>query len=434
MATPDPRATAPPSTTTDDHPTGAVDEIEVRGHIVDSLLLPKILDRILQMGGTFEIHECTIGVRRSDPSYARIGVHADSPEALDAIIGDLVEHGAAPVDTADARVVPADVATAFPENFYSTTNQQTQVRLHGRWIDVENQEMDCGVALDAEAGRAWCVPMIHVTVGTPIVVGHAGVRVVPLERARESTPFGFMSSSVSSEKPKAISLRSVAETIRATRAEGKKVLLVGGPAIVHTGSAEHVGRLIREGWIQTLFAGNALATHDVEQALYGTSLGVSLTHGAAVEHGHEHHLRAINTIRRAGGIASAVSSGLLTSGVMYECVKHDVDLVLAGSIRDDGPLPDVITDTMEAQDRMREAIRGVGFALLIATALHSIATGNLLPAWVKVVCVDINPATVTKLADRGTFQTIGMVTDVEPFLRSLAVELSTPAPGERPPS
>ncbi|MDR3622382.1 MAG: TIGR00300 family protein [Paludisphaera borealis] len=434
MASPDQQATASRSTMTDAKPKGAVDEIEVRGHIVDSLLLPKILDRILQMGGAFEIHECKIGVKRSDPSYARIGVHADTPEALDAIIGDLVEHGASPINAEDVRAVPADVATAFPENFYSTTNQQTQVRLHGRWIDVENQEMDCGVALDVEAGRAWCVPMVHVTTGLPIVVGYAGIRVLPVERARESSPFGFMGSSVSSEKPKAISLRSVAESIRATRAEGKKVLLVGGPAIVHTGSSEHVAQLIREGWIQTLFAGNALATHDLEQALYGTSLGVSLTHGAAVEHGHEHHLRAINTIRRAGGIARAVASGLVTSGIMYECVKHDVDLVLAGSIRDDGPLPEVITDSIVAQDRMRESVRGVGFALLIATALHSIATGNLLPAWVKVVCVDINPATVTKLADRGTFQTIGMVTDVEPFLRSLASELSSPVQGESPPS
>jgi lysine-ketoglutarate reductase/saccharopine dehydrogenase-like protein (TIGR00300 family) len=407
-------------------PHGAVEEIELRGHIVDSLLLPKVLDRILQMGGTFEIHECKIGVRRTDPSYARIGVQAETAEALDEIIGDLVEHGASPIDDVDARVEPADVRAAFPENFYSTTNQRTQVRLNGRWIDVENQEMDCGVALDVKAERAWCVPMVHVTVGLPIVVGYAGIRVVPLERPRESTPFGFMGSSVSSEKPKAISLRSVAETIRATRAEGKKVLLVGGPAIVHTGSVPHVGRLIREGWIQTLFAGNALATHDLEQALFGTSLGVSLTHGAAVEHGHEHHLRAINTIRRAGGIARAVESGRVSSGIMYECVKHNVDYVLAGSIRDDGPLPEVVTDVLVAQDRMRASLEGVGFALLIATALHSIATGNLLPAWVKVVCVDINPATVTKLADRGTFQTVGMVTDVEPFLRSLAVELGSP--------
>ncbi len=401
-----------------------VEEVEVRGHIIDSLLLPKILDRILQMGGTFEIRECTIGSRRVDPSYARIAIRADTPAELDAILGDLVEHGAVPVDPEDARVVPADIAGAFPEDFYSTTNQRTQVRLGGRWIDVADQEMDCGIAVDPHTKMARCVAMTDVTIGLPVVVGYAGVRVVPTERPRETNLFGFMGSSVSSEKPKAVSIQSVADSIRATRAEGKKVLLVGGPAIVHTGSAAHVAQLIRDGWVQVLFAGNALATHDIEQALYGTSLGVSLTKGEAIEHGHEHHLRAINTIRRLGGIKSAVEAGVLTSGIMYECVRNGVDLVLAGSIRDDGPLPEVITDTLAAQKRMRQAIDGVGFALLIATALHSIATGNLLPAWVKVVCVDINPATVTKLSDRGTFQTVGIVTDVEPFPAQSRRELS----------
>jgi lysine-ketoglutarate reductase/saccharopine dehydrogenase-like protein (TIGR00300 family) len=402
----------------------AIEEVEVRGHIVDSLLLPKILDRILQMGGTFEIRECKIGSRRVDPSYARITIRAASDAELDAILGDLIEHGATAVDPGDARVVPADIAGAFPEEFYSTTNQRTQVRLGGHWIDVADQEMDCGIAVDAAGRSARCVPMIEVEVGMSIVVGHAGVRVVPLERPRETTLFGFMGSNVSSEKPKSVSLQAVADAIRATRAEGKKVLLVGGPAIVHTGSAEHVAQMVREGWVQTLFAGNALATHDIEQALFGTSLGVSIARGEAIEHGHEHHLRAINAIRRLGGIKPAVMAGVLTSGIMYECVRAGVDLVLAGSIRDDGPLPDVITDTLRAQSEMRRAIRGVGFALMIATALHSIATGNLLPAWVKVVCVDINPATVTKLSDRGTFQTIGLVTDVEPFLRSLAAALA----------
>ena len=404
---------------------GLIEEIEVRGHIIDSLLLPKILDRILQMGGSFEIRECKIGARRIDPSYARIAIGAGSPAEVESIVGDLVEHGAMPVEANDARFVPADIAGAFPEDFYSTTNQRTQVRLGGKWVDVADQEMDCGIALDHSARTARCIPMTDVTVGLPIVVGHAGVRVIPAERARETSIFGFMSSNVSSEKPKAISLQSVADSIRATRAAGNKVLLVGGPAIVHTGSSEHVARLIRDGWIQTLFAGNALATHDIEQALFGTSLGVSLSHGEPIEHGHTHHLRAINTIRRLGGINAAVNAGVLKSGIMYECVRHRVDLVLAGSIRDDGPLPEVITDTLEAQRVMRQAIHGVGFALLIATALHSIATGNLLPGWVKVVCVDINPATVTKLSDRGTFQTIGLVTDVEPFLRTLATLLAT---------
>jgi lysine-ketoglutarate reductase/saccharopine dehydrogenase-like protein (TIGR00300 family) len=403
---------------------GVVEEIEVRGHIVDSLLLPKILDRILLMGGTFEIRECKIGVHRTDPSYARIAIQADSHEALEAILGDLVEHGASPIHPEDATIVAADIAGAFPDGFYSTTSQPTQVRVNGRWITVDDQEMDCGILVDRDLGHARCMPMARVEIGMPIVVGHAGVRVLPTERSREMTPFSFMNSAVSSEKPKSIRVKAVVDAMRSARAEGKKVLLVGGPAIVHTGSAGHVARLIREGWIQVLFAGNALAAHDIEQAIYGTSLGVSLTHGESIEHGHEHHLRAINTMRRLGGIARAVEKGVLTSGIMYESVKNGVDLVLAGSIRDDGPLPEVITDTLVAQDRMRQAIHGVGFALLIATALHSIATGNLLPAWVKVVCVDINPATVTKLNDRGTFQTIGLVTDVEPFLRSLVTELA----------
>jgi lysine-ketoglutarate reductase/saccharopine dehydrogenase-like protein (TIGR00300 family) len=402
---------------------GVVEEVEVRGHIIDSLILPKILDRILQMGGQFEIRECVIGARRVDPSHARIAVRAATAEALAEILGDLVEHGASPTHPEDARIREADIPGSFPEGFYSTTNERTQVRLGGRWVDVADQEMDCGIAVDREGHSARCVPMLEVTAGLPIVVGHAGVRVLPTERPRGENVFGFMNSNVSSEKPKAISLGGVAESIRKTREAGKKVLLVGGPAIVHTGSAEHVARLIRGGWVNTLFAGNALATHDIEQALYGTSLGVSMTKGEPIEHGHEHHLRAINAIRRLGGIGRAVEAGVLRSGIMYECVANGVDVVLAGSIRDDGPLPEVITDTLEAQKRMRQSIRGVGFALLIATALHSIATGNLLPAWVKVVCVDINPATVTKLSDRGTFQTIGLVTDVEPFLRSLAHEL-----------
>lgn len=413
----------PKSSAPEENEGQAVEEIEVRGHIIDSLLLPKILDRILQMGGQFEILHCEIGSRRVDPSHAVIAVRADSQELLDEILGDLVEHGASPVHQEDAQIVEADIESAFPNDFYATTNQRTEVRIDDRWILVDDQEMDCGITVDRQAGTARCIPMIEVKVGMPIVVGHTGVRVAPVERSRGESLFQFMGSSVSSEKPKAVSLAAVARAIRETRDSGQKVLLVGGPAIAHTGAAEQVARLIRGGWIQTLFAGNALAVHDIEQALYGTSLGVSITRGKPIEHGHEHHLRAINTIRRLGGIRAAVEQGVLRSGVMYECVQANVEMVLAGSIRDDGPLPDVITDALEAQTRMREALHGVGFALLIATALHSIATGNLLPAWVPVVCVDINPATVTKLSDRGTFQTIGLVTDVEPFVRALATEL-----------
>jgi lysine-ketoglutarate reductase/saccharopine dehydrogenase-like protein (TIGR00300 family) len=406
------------------NPQGIEEEVEVRGHIIDSLLLPKILDRILQMGGAFEIRECHIGARRIDPSYARIAVRADSSARLEEILGHLVEHGASPVHPEDACVVAAAITGVLPEGFYATTNHPTQVRVAGRWVDVTDQEMDCGIKVDPDARTARCVPMTEVTVGMPIVVGHAGVRVLPIERTREAPLFGFMTSNVSTEKPKGVSFQAVADLMRTTRASGKKILLVGGPAIVHTGSAPHVARLIHEGWIDVLFAGNALATHDIEQAFYRTSLGVSLEQGSAVEHGHEHHLRAINTIRRLGGIEKAVKAGVLTSGIMFECVTRGIDWVLAGSIRDDGPLPEVITDTLVAQARMRQVIRdGVGFALMIATALHSIATANLLPASIHIVCVDINPATVTKLTDRGSFQTIGLVTDVEPFLRSLANDL-----------
>jgi lysine-ketoglutarate reductase/saccharopine dehydrogenase-like protein (TIGR00300 family) len=403
--------------------TEAVEEVVVRGHIIDSLLLPKILDRILQMGGTFEIRECTIGARRVDPSFARIAVRAGSPEAVEEIVGDLIEHGATPAHPEDARTVVADLDGAFPDGFYSTTNQRTEVRLGGRWVEVADQEMDCGIVVDPTTSKARCVAMADVEGGMPIVIGHEGVRVIPVERPRDQTLFGFMSSNVSTEKPKAVSLQGVADAIREAKAAGQKVLLVGGPAIVHTGSDEHVAALVRGGWIDVLFAGNALATHDIEQALYGTSLGVNIVRGEPIEHGHEHHLRTINTIRRLGGIKAAVDAGVLKSGIMYECVKAGVDVVLAGSIRDDGPLPEVITDALAAQARMRRSIKEVGFALMIATTLHSVATGNLLPAWVKVVCVDINPATVTKLSDRGTFQTVGIVTDVEPFLRSLAAML-----------
>jgi lysine-ketoglutarate reductase/saccharopine dehydrogenase-like protein (TIGR00300 family) len=285
--------------------------------------------------------------------------------------------------------------------------------------------MDCGILIDPEGAAARCLPMALVRKGDRIVMGRQGLRVFPADVTARQNLFEFMASPVSSEKPKGVTVREIAAAMRRTRAAGDKILAVLGPAVVHTGSGEHICRLIRDGYLHVLFAGNALATHDIEQALYGTSLGVSLDRGLPAEEGHEHHLRAINTIRRLGGIRSAVEKGVLKSGIMYECVGHGILYVLAGSIRDDGPLPDVITDVLDAQQRMREQVQGVGFCLMVATALHSIATGNLLPAWVKVACVDINPATVTKLTDRGSSQTVGIVTDAEPFLRALVAELQT---------
>jgi lysine-ketoglutarate reductase/saccharopine dehydrogenase-like protein (TIGR00300 family) len=403
-----------------------VEEVEVRGHIIDSLILPKILDVITAGGGAFTIKNITIGQDRHDASYALLSVRADSGEALAEILAQIADHGAVPTAMHDARLVAADIDGAFPEGFYSTTNQRTEVRLNQHWIPVANQEMDCGIVVDSAnniSTTARCIAMTDVQRGMQIVVGHAGVRVFPEERKMERQAFEFMNSAVSTEKPKGVAIRQIAQEMFRTQQAGGKTLLVGGPAIVHTGSGSYVCQLIRTGYIHRLFAGNALATHDIEQSLFGTSLGVHLERGDLAEAGHEHHLRAINRIRRAGGIAKAVDEGILTSGIMYECIKHEVDFLLAGSIRDDGPLPEVITDSLEAQRQMREKIRDVTFCLMIATTLHSVAVGNLLPAWVKVVCIDINPSTVIKLNDRGSFQTVGLVTDVEPFLRSLVDEI-----------
>jgi lysine-ketoglutarate reductase/saccharopine dehydrogenase-like protein (TIGR00300 family) len=399
------------------------EQVEVRGHIIDSLILPKVLDTITAAGGVFQIDSIAIGQGRHDPSFASIKVIAASDAQLQEILAQIADHGAVPTSSSDCRLVEADVAGAFPEAFYSSTNQRTEVRLEGKWVSVAQQEMDCGITVDAASGAARCVPMSEVELGMPIVVGHLGVRVFPLERASQGESFAFMNSAVSTEKPKGVVIRQIARHLFENHQGAGKTLLVGGPAIVHTGSGELLCELIRDGYIHKLFAGNALATHDIEQALYGTSLGVNIREGNLADAGHEHHLRAINRIRRAGSIAAAVDQGILTSGIMYECVKHGVEFQLAGSIRDDGPLPDVVTDALENQRRMRASIADVSFCLMIATTLHSIAVGNLLPAWVNVVCVDINPSTVIKLNDRGSFQTVGLVTDVEPFLRSLVAEV-----------
>jgi lysine-ketoglutarate reductase/saccharopine dehydrogenase-like protein (TIGR00300 family) len=398
--------------------------VEIRGHIIDSLLLPKVLDLVLAQGGRFDIEECRIGSRRVDPSVARIRVSANDDEVLARIVNSLIAQGATLPEAETARFVPADIAGTFPEGFYSTSNHPTQVSIGGKWVDVAHQEMDVAIVL--EEGQPRCMAMADIQVGMPVMVGYHGVRVRPAERTTEPTSpsFGFMSSAVSSERPRAAYLKEIARHMRATRQAGKRVLLVGGPAIVHTGSGEHVSRMIREGWLTALFAGNALATHDIEQAIFGTSLGISVDLAKPTEHGHEHHLRTINSVRRAGGIVPAVRSGLISSGIMYECVKNGVPYLLTGSIRDDGPLPDVVTDMLVGQTKLRELVRDVGFCIIVATGLHGIATGNVLPSTVPVAVVDINPAIITKLHDRGTFQTIGIVTDVQAFLAGLAEELT----------
>ncbi len=396
------------------------EQIELRGHIIDSLILPKVLDEILTYGGSFTIREVRIGKQRHDPSYARIDVSGPTPDVVDDITRRLRQHGAEVVEQTTVQLAEAPADGVFPPDFYVTTNQQTFVHLDKKWIEVRPATMDCGIAVDVEKQQARTVKFCQVLKGMLIAVGHHGIRVMPVQRATDRrSVFEFMASSVSSEKPKGAIVREIATEFRLAKEAGGKILVVAGPAVVHTGAGEHFEKLIEWGYVNLLFAGNALAAHDMESALFGTSLGVYLEKGALADEGHENHMRAINAIRAAGGLAAAVDKGILRRGIMYSCVRHKVDFVLAGSIRDDGPLPEVITDIVEAQKAMRSRLEGVTLALMMGTMLHSIAVGNLLPASVKTICVDINPSVVTKLTDRGTFQAIGLVTDIEPFLREL---------------
>jgi lysine-ketoglutarate reductase/saccharopine dehydrogenase-like protein (TIGR00300 family) len=397
----------------------------LQGHIIDSMMLPQVMDMVMDLGGNFTIEELKVGQHKTDPSICRMEVYADSAELLDRIVQRARALGATAEHEQPVRLEKVAREGVFPEGFYSTSNLPTEVLLDSRWIPVEKIEMDTAIAVDPKAGRAWCIVFQDARPGMEVVVGHGGVRVTPLERSRHTEIFTFMGSEVSAEKPKKVLISGIAEEMRQARASGGRVLVVAGPAVVHTGAGQYLSRLIELGYVQVLFAGNALAVHDVEAALFGTALGVNIESGVPIEHGHEHHMRAINRVRAAGGLRQMVESGQLKSGVMKSAIEHGVEIVLAGSVRDDGPLPDVITDMVEAQRRMRAALKDVRLALMLSTMLHSIATGNMLPATVRTVCVDINPAVVTKLADRGSWQSVGLVTDVESFLRELALVMET---------
>jgi lysine-ketoglutarate reductase/saccharopine dehydrogenase-like protein (TIGR00300 family) len=401
----------------------ATETIELRGHIIDSLTLPRVWDTIMDLGGNFEVEEMRVGRRKDEPSYARMQVIAPDDAVLQAMLAELQQLGATIVREQDARTARVEQAGVLPDDFYSTTNLPTQVRVNGRWVDVERIEMDVAIVIDRQEGRAVCCPMHEVQVGDEVVVGHGGIKVIPLERARHREFFAFMQSDVSSERTKVLAIQEVAGQMRETRARGGKILFVLGPAVIHTGAGRYVAELIRQGYVQVIFGGNAIITHDVESVMFGTSLGVNLASGEPVEHGHRHHLRAINAVRRAGSLQRAVELGLIREGLTYEALRHGVDMVLAGSIRDDGPMPGVITDMVAAQREMRRAVQGVEMAVMVASMLHAIATGNILPATVKTVMVDINPAVVVKVADRGTTQAAGLVTDAELFLRELVEAL-----------
>ena len=396
-------------------------DVEITGHLMDSGILSQVLSDIRGYDGDYVITRIDIGHEAEDESHAVLSVSAEDDESLQRLLMRMQTRGVNMVDPGEASVAVADMDGVFPDGFYSTTNLATRVRLGGQWHDVENPEMDCGLIVEGE--RIYTLPMADVRAGMQVVTGAAGIRVtVPLVD-KSSEAFGFMESDVSSEKPQAVLVRQVADGMREAKDAGKKVLWVGGPGVVHTGAAPAMVALVNAGFVDVLFAGNALATHDIEAALYGTSLGVDLAQGRGVEHGHEHHIRAINTIRKEGSIQAAVDNGVLTGGIMHALVTRGGEFVLVGSVRDDGPLPDVHTDVIEGQRAMRAKLTDVGFCLMVATMLHSVATGNILPASVPLVCVDINPATVTKLADRVSSQARGIVTDVGLFLEQLAGEL-----------
>jgi len=398
--------------------------VEFSGHIIDSWTLPRAWDMIMDRGGNFDVEEMRVGTTKTETSYARLKIQAPDEETLERIISELQQLGAVLAHGNGISTTVVQKDGVLPAKFYSTTNLPTQVRLNGQWINVENIEMDVAVVIDRANGRAYCKPMHEVHVGDEVVIGHEGIRIQPFERDREKETFAFMQSNVSSEKTKVQMIHDIAKQMKETRTKGGKILFVLGPAVIHTGAGRYIAELLRRGYVQVIFGGNAIIAHDIESALFGTSLGVNLETGEQVEGGHRNHLRAINAIRELGSAEKAVETGLLREGITYEAIKHKVPMILAGSIRDDGPMPEVIRDTLEAQKRMREELQGVEMAIMVASMLHAIATGNLLPARVRTVVVDINPAVVTKLADRGSFQAAGLVTDVELFLRELVEALS----------
>jgi lysine-ketoglutarate reductase/saccharopine dehydrogenase-like protein (TIGR00300 family) len=397
--------------------------IELRGHIIDSLILPKVLDQILTHGATFKIGEIKIGEKRADQSFARIEVSAETSEALDELMLRLRQHGAEVVERGNAQLVGAPAHGVFPRDFYVTTNQQTFIHFGGKEIEVRPAMMNSAIALDRKKGSARAVKFFDVSKGDEIVVGHQGVRVVPVQRSTTHTDlFQFINAIVDADEPKSAIVRELSEELRRARAAKGKIAIVAGPAIVRTGAGQHLVRLIEAGYVDRLFAGNSFAAYDVERALFGTSLGMS-PDLAFARGGHENHLRAINTIREAGGISAAVRQKILTSGVMYTCVCRDVDIVLTGAIRDEGPIPGVTTDVIEAQKVMRQKLANVTHVMLLATIQHSLAVASMLAPTAKTVCIDIDPSAVERAVEHQPLQSIGLVTDVEPFLRELADNL-----------
>jgi lysine-ketoglutarate reductase/saccharopine dehydrogenase-like protein (TIGR00300 family) len=396
--------------------------VEAEGHLIDSHIMETIFDKVVEHNARFEVEQFRIGRTNSEPSYLRLKVEAPTPELMSHLLEDLLGLGCSPVDSGDAQLREVERDRCAPEDFYSTTNHRTFVRHEQKWLEVENQRMDALVVV--REGRAFCRRLRDIRAGDGVVVGMRGIRVVPESKERDRLAFAFMSNGISSERQVETAVRQTAALICHAIEQKQKVVVVAGPVVVHTGGVQGLSDLIRRGFVHALLSGNALGVHDAEAALFGTSLGVRLSDGRQEEHGHRNHMRAINAVYHAGSVRCAVENGRLRSGILYECVRNNVPFVLAGSLRDDGPLPDAITDMNAAQDAYAEHLRGAGLVLCLGSMLHSIATGNMLPSWVKIVCVDINPAVATKVSDRGTGQAVGVVTDVGMFLDLLSKALA----------
>jgi lysine-ketoglutarate reductase/saccharopine dehydrogenase-like protein (TIGR00300 family) len=388
------------------------------------MILTKIFDHIMDLKGDFQVLEFAVGKKKRDASHARLLVRGKDAEHLERILEAVYREGAQPVSVQEAHLVAAAKDNVMPDDFYSTTNNPTQVFYRGKWISVQNMMMDKCIVVDTKKKSAECKMIRDIAKGDMIVVGERGVKITPQERPREGVDiFQFMSSSSSSERPTQHIARKVATDIYNTKKAGGKIIVVSGPVLVHSGASEALARLIRMGYIDGLLAGNAIAVHDVENALLGTSLGMHVKDGTLAVRGHRNHMQAINEVFKAGGLKAMVEKKILKSGVMYECIKHNVPFVLAGSIRDDGPIPDVVTDVVEAQRKYKQVLKGARMVLMFSTMLHSIAVGNMLPSSAKVVAVDISQPVVTKLIDRGTAQAVGIVTDVGAFLPIVADHL-----------
>ncbi|MGH9673754.1 MAG: TIGR00300 family protein [Bryobacteraceae bacterium] len=399
--------------------------VEAEGHLVDSHIMERIFDTVVEFNGRFEVERFHIGRTNSDPSRLRLRVEAPSRVQMDKMLAQLLGLGCTPVDSGDAAMALVERDHCAPEDFYSTTNHRTQIRLGGDWVEATGQRMDALVVV--EDGKPACRRLRDIRAGDRVVTGMRGIRVIPESKERDRLAFAFMSNGISSERQVETAVRQTAALIRQTVEHSLRVVVVAGPVVVHTGGAPALARMIREGYVHALLSGNALGVHDVEAALYGTSLGVRQSDGRQEEHGHRNHMRAINAIYHAGGLRRAVESGRLNTGIMYECVRSGIPFVLAGSLRDDGPLPETITDMNAAQDAYAAELAGAGLVLCLGSMLHSIAVGNMLPSRVRIVCVDINPAVATKVSDRGTGQAVGVVTDVGLFLELLAKALPAKA-------